>query len=80
MDREKKLRANIEIKLDVNGTHWYVADCSADIENKVFYAHPPGDFFPSKDVAITTLIGRIMAWFKEKGRKETDKEVEWRVS
>jgi hypothetical protein len=79
MDREKKLRANIEIKPAVDGNHWYVAGCSADIENKVFYAHPPGEFFPSKDVAITTLMGHIMGWFKGKGRKETEEEVEWRV-
>ena len=79
MDREKKLRANIEIKLAGNGNHWYVAACSAEIENNEFYVIPPGEFFPSKDVAITTLMGRIMAWFKEKGRKEMEEKVEWRV-
>ena len=79
MDRGKKLSANIEIEITEDGTRWYVAACSADIENKVFYAIPPGESFPSKDVAITTLMGRIMAWFKEKGRKETEEKVEWRV-
>jgi hypothetical protein len=75
----KMLTANIEIKLTVDGTRWYVAACSANIENKTFYAVPPGEFFPSKDVAIGELKRRIMAWFKEKGRKEPEEKVEWRV-
>lgn len=73
------LTANIEIKLTVDGCQWYVAACSASIDNKDFYAIPPGEFFPSKDVAITELKCRIMAWFKERCRKETEENVEWRV-
>jgi hypothetical protein len=35
--------------------------------------------FPSKDAAITEMKRRIMAWFEEKGRKEAEEKVEWRV-
>ena len=73
------LTANIEIKLTVDGTRWYVVACSASIDNKDLYAIPPGEFFPSKDVAITELKRRIMAWFTERGRAETEEKVEWRV-
>ena len=73
------LTANIEIKLTVDGTRWYVVACSASIDNKVLYAIPTGEFFPSKDVAITELKRRIMAWFTERGRTETEEKVEWRV-
>ena len=73
------LSANIEIKLTMDGNQWYVAACSANIDNNNFYAIPPGEFFPSKDVAIGELKRRIMAWFKENGRKETEEKVEWRV-
>lgn len=73
------LTANIEIKLTVDGTRWYVVACSASIDNNNLYAIPPGEFFPSKDVAITELKRRIMAWFSERGRKETEENVEWRV-
>ena len=73
------LTANVEIKLTVDGTRWYVVACSASIDNKDLYAIPPGEFFPSKDVAITELKRRIMAWFTERGRKETEEKVEWRV-
>jgi len=76
---DELLTANIEIKLTVDGCQWYVAACSASIDNKDFYTIPPGEFFPSKDVAITELKRRIMAWFKEKSRKETEEKVEWRV-
>ena len=73
------LTANIEIRLTVDGTRWYVVACSASIDNKDVYAIPPGEFFPSKDVAITELKRRIMAWFTERGRTETEEKVEWRV-
>jgi hypothetical protein len=73
------LTANIEIKLTMDGTRWYVVACSASIDNKELYAIPPGEFFPSKDVAISELKRRIMAWFTERGRKETEEKVEWRV-
>ena len=73
------LTANIEIKLTVDGTRWYVVACSAGIENTDHYAISPGEFFPSKDVAITELKRRMMAWFSERGRKETEEKVEWRV-
>ena len=73
------LTANIEIKLTVDGAQWYVVACSASIDNKDLFAIPPGEFFPSKDVAITELKRRIMAWFTERGRKETEEKVEWRV-
>lgn len=73
------LTANIEVKLTVDGTRWYVVACSASIDNTDLYAIPPGEFFPSKDVAIMELKRRIMAWFTEKGRKETEEKVVWRV-
>ena len=73
------LTANIEIKLTVDGRRWYVVACSASIDNKDVYAIPPGEFFPSKDVAITELKRRIMAWFNARDRKETEEKVEWRV-
>jgi len=73
------LTANIEIKLTVDGTRWYLVACSASIDNKALYTIPPGEFFPGKDVAITELKRRIMAWFTERGRKETEEKVEWRV-
>ena len=73
------LGANIEIKLSVDGTRWQVAACLANIDNKNFYATPLSESFPSKDLAIRECKLRIMAWFKEKGRKETEEEVEWRV-
>ena len=73
------LSANIEIKLTVDGNQWYVAACSANIDNKKFYTLPPGEFFPNKDAAIGELRRRIMAWFKQQGRKETEEKVEWRV-
>ena len=80
MDPDKKiLTGNIEIKLTVDGKHWYVAACSATIENKDCYAIPPGEFFSSKDEAITEMKRRIMAWFKERGQSETEEKVEWRV-
>jgi hypothetical protein len=75
MDEGKMLSANIEIKLTVDGTQWYVAACSANIDNKDIYALPLGEFFPSKDVAITELKRRIMAWLKHRGRKETEEKV-----
>ncbi len=61
------------------GGRWYVVACSASIDNKDLYAIPPGEFFPSKDVAITELKRRIMTWFTERGRKETEEKVESRV-
>jgi hypothetical protein len=73
------LKANIEIKLNDEGTRWYVAACSANIDNKYFDAIPSGEFFPSKDVAITEMKHRVMAWFKENGRTETEEKIEWRV-
>jgi len=73
------LSANIEIKLSVDGKQWYVTACSANIDNNNFYAIPPGEFFPSKDEAITELKRRIMVWIKEQGRRETEEKVEWRV-
>ncbi len=73
------LTANIETKLTMDGSRWYVAACSASIDNKDLYAIPPGEFFPSKDVAITELKIRIMAWFKQRGRKETEEKVQWRI-
>jgi len=80
MDADRNLlRANIEVKLTADGNHWYVVACSANIENTECYASPPGEFFTSKDVAITELKRRIMAWFKERGRKETEATVAWRV-
>ena len=80
MDRDKKiLTGNIEVKLTADGKHWYVAACSANIENKDCYATPPGDLFPTKDEAVAQLKRHIMAWFKEKGRSETEENVEWRV-
>lgn len=80
MDPDRQmLTANIEIKLTVDGNHWYLVACSANIDNKDLYAIPPGELFSSKDVAITELKRRIMAWFKERGRKETEERVEWRV-
>ncbi len=78
MDPDKNLlSANIEVKLTV--TRWYVVACSANIENTEHRAFPPSEFFPSKDVAITEMKRRIMAWFKERGRKETEEKVAWRV-
>ena len=80
MDRDKKiLTGNIEIKLTADGKHWYLAACSANIENKDWYAIPPGGFFPTKDEAVAQLKRRMMAWFKERGRNETEESVEWRV-
>lgn len=80
MDPDRNLlRANIEVKLTADGNHWYVVACTANIENKTFYDVPPGEFFPSKDAAITELKRRIMAWFREKDRKEPEEKVEWRV-
>jgi hypothetical protein len=73
------LSANIEVKLTVDGNQWYVAACSANINNNDLYSIPPGEFFASKDVAITELKRRIMEWFKQRGRTETDAKVEWRV-
>lgn len=73
------LSANIDIKLTVDGHQWYVVAGSANIDNTTFYTIPPGECFPSKDVAIGELRRRIMAWFKEQGRKETEEKVEWRV-
>jgi hypothetical protein len=80
MDPDRHLlSANIEVKLTADGNQWYVVACSASIENTEHYAFPPGEFFPSKDAAITEMKRRIMAWFKERGRKETEGKVEWRV-
>lgn len=80
MDPDKnELSANIEVKLTVDETRWYVVACSANIENTEHRAFLPGEFFPSKDAAITEMKRRIMAWFKERGRKETEGKVEWRV-
>jgi hypothetical protein len=73
------LSANIEIKLTRDGTRWYVAACTANIDNANFYAAPPGESFPSKDLAIQEFKRRIMAWFEERGRKETEEMVQWRV-
>ena len=80
MDPDRKpLTANIEIKLTADGKQWYVAACSANIENKDLYTIPPGEVFPSKDEAIAELKRRIMMWFKERGRTETEDKVEWRA-
>lgn len=80
MDPDRHLlRANIEGKLTADGNYWYAVACSANIENTECSAFPPGELFPSKDLAITLLKRRIMAWFKERGRKETEEKVEWRV-
>ena len=80
MDPDRKmLRANIEIKLTVDGNHWYVVACSATIDNTECYVIPPGEFFPSKDVAITEMKRRILEWFKEKGGTEKAEKIEWRV-
>ena len=73
------LKANIEIKLNENGNQWYVEACSANIHNKELKLLPSGELFPTKDVGITEMKRRIMAWFKEKGRTETEEKVEWRV-
>ena len=80
MDPDRKiLRANIEIKLTEDGNRWYVAACSANIENKDFSTTPLGEFFPNKDAGITEMKRRVLAWFEEKGRTETEEKVEWRV-
>ena len=80
MDPDRKiLRANIEIKPTVDGNRWYVAACSANIENKEFSTIPLDELFPSKDAGITEMTRRVMAWFKEKGRTETEEKVEWRI-
>jgi hypothetical protein len=80
MDPAKNLlSANIEVKLTADGNQWYVVACSASIENTEHYALPPGEFFPSKDTAIAEMKRRIMAWLKERGRKETEATVAWRV-
>ena len=50
------LTANIEIKLTVDGTRWYGAACSANIENTTFYAISSDAFFLSNEVAITERI------------------------
>ena len=50
------LIANIGIKLTVDGGRWYVTPGSASIDIKNVYAIPPGEFFPSKDVAITESV------------------------
>ena len=73
------LKGNIEIKLTVDGTRWYVAACTANIDNQHFYATPLSESFPSKDLAIRECKRRFMALFEEKGRKETEEKVEWRV-
>ena len=73
------LSANVEIKLTMDGTRWYVVACSATIDNTAHYTCPPGECFSDKDVAIAELKRRIMTWFKQQGRKETEEKVEWRV-
>ncbi len=73
------LKANIEIKLNADGNQWYVDACSASIDNKELRQMPSGERFGTKDLAITEMKRRIMEWFKEKGRTETDDAVEWRV-
>jgi hypothetical protein len=52
------LKANIEIKLNEVGDRWYVAACSANIENKDLYHMPSGELFPTKDEAITGMKRR----------------------
>jgi hypothetical protein len=80
MDPDRKmLTGNIEIKLTVDGKQWYVAACSANIENKDLHTIPPGEVFSSKDAAIMEMKRRIMEWLKEKGRAETEEKVKWRV-
>ena len=80
MDPDRHLlSANIEVKLTMDGTRWSVVACSANIENTEHRAFLPGEFFPSKDAAITEMKRRIMAWLKERGRKETEEKVAWRV-
>ena len=74
-----QLSAHIEVKLTVDETRWYVVACSANIENAEHRAFPPGEFFPSQDAAIAEMKRRIMAWFKQRGRKETEEKVEGRV-
>jgi hypothetical protein len=73
------LKANIEIKLTDEGNRWYVAACSANIDNKAIHPMPSGERFPTKDAGITEMKRRLMEWFKEKGRTETEEKVEWRV-
>jgi hypothetical protein len=73
------LKANIEIKLNDDGDRWYVAACCANIENNDLRLMPSGELFHTKDAGITEMKRRIMEWFKEKGRTETEEKVEWRV-
>ena len=73
------LKANIEIKLNDDGDRWHVAACSANIDNKDLRLLPSGELFPTKDAAIMEMKRRIMEWFKEKGRTETEEKVKWRV-
>jgi hypothetical protein len=73
------LKANIEIKLNDDGDRWYVEACSANIDNEDLKLLPSGELFPTKDAGITEMKRRVMAWFEERGRKETKEKVEWRV-
>jgi hypothetical protein len=73
------LKANVEIKLNDDGDRSYVAACSANIDNNVIHPLPSGEIFHTKDAAITEMKRRIMEWFKEKGRTETEEKVKWRV-
>ena len=78
-ERVTILKANIEIKLNDDGDRWYVEACSANIDNEALKLLPSGELFPTKDAGITEMKRHVMAWFKERGRKETKEKVEWRV-
>jgi hypothetical protein len=73
------LKANIEIKLNDKGDRWYVEACSANIDNTDLHPMPSGELFGTKDLAITEMKRRVMEWFKEKGRMETEDKIKWRV-
>ena len=73
------LQANIEIKLNDAGDQWYVAACSANIDNKDFYPMPLGERFATKDEAITEMKRRMIEWFTKNGRMKTEEKIEWRV-
>ena len=78
--REPMLKANIEIKLNDDGDRWCVEACSAYIEEKALMLLRSGELFCTKDAGIMEMKHRVMAWLKEKGRTETEEQVEFRVS
>jgi hypothetical protein len=78
MDRKPIIKADIKVTQDVD--QWNVESVFVNINNDLIHPIYSGEQFKTKDAAITEMKHRAMKYLKEKGRTETESQIEWNIS